>query len=300
MRRIINMLRNLASNILEGRRLSKKIKNTIAEDNAMGRSIAHSPSLSKTEADRLSKLSTDRCVITGKINFDRRPMDVQTELVSLCENSAEIKTSKSFFKAATINVKNHEAALNLLLPGHKEDIHRLVYYHFEYVPVLESIQIIRSVYVGDQATKSQLYHLDYNATNVLKLFIYLSDVDNENDGPFSTIILPKMLRRFVPIFPVHKSRNVEAILSFFGKKLTFYGPAGSSFLVQTSHAFHAGSRVAKNHERLAAIITFRSPNRLRGADNVDAVYPQPEVFDLFKKAIEASVERKYSTMQALD
>ena len=143
-----------------------------------------------------------------------------------CSASANIRQRvklKLFFKTRTIKSVSHEAALELLLADNKRDVIRLVYFHFGYIPILESIQIVKSVHVEREPTKSQLYHLDYNLACVLKLFVYLSDVHNEDDGPFSAIRLLSLIHRLVPVFLIYKSRKLEAILSLLGRKLSFCG-----------------------------------------------------------------------------
>ena len=286
MNRIINAVRTRISHIFAAHRLSNKMQHCIAKDRAIRVSFENSVSPREKETARLVKLAIDHCIVTNPVKFSLPLQELRSALLGLCEYSTESEAPKLFFKTRTIKSVSHEAALELLLADNKRDVIRLVYFHFGYIPILESIQIVKSVHVEREPTKSQLYHLDYNAARVLKLFVYLSDVHNEDDGPFSAIRLPSLIHRLVPVFPIHKSRKLEAILSLLGRKLSFCGAAGTTLLVQTSHLFHSGSRVAKDHERLVAIATFRSPTRCRGSDTVGAVYPQPSVFDFFKDVLE--------------
>ena len=240
--------------------------------------------LASSLAHQIEEIRKYGCVLIKSGN-DCLPENILSKLLSLAIDSDFETAKKDFFQTITISEKNIPKSLDLVLGEKKSEVLKLVYNHFGYVPYIESNTIIRSVYKEETLKKSQLYHLDYNSENILKIFVYISDVRNEKHGPFKAISVPNWLKRIVPALPVHKSKRVEWLFRFFGKELSFNGPPGTIFAVQTSKMFHAGSRVEKGHERLASIITFRSPTRLRGSDVYDFNYPQAMAKTVFKSAL---------------
>lgn len=97
---------------------------------------------------------------------------------------------------------------------------------------------------------SQLWHKDYNDTKMLKLFVYLTDVEEDKYGPFMFIdkIMSTKIRR--PFLSSHFSDDyafsqvsLENVIQVKQKKL-------SVFMVDTSKCYHAGSRLEPGLERL--------------------------------------------------
>ncbi len=105
---------------------------------------------------------------------------------------------------------------------------------------------------------SQRWHYDLADSKTVKLFIYLTDVSTNDDGPFSYI--PKSICRtaVVPQFPVHKSDQDLEKHQILKSAKPVYGPSGTSFLIDTYNCLHSGSRFAPGHKRLAYIATFNS------------------------------------------
>jgi hypothetical protein len=188
---------------------------------------------------------------------------------------------KAFFKTVTMPEEKALESLDVLLGDEKNSALQTIHNHFGYLPYLESVQLVRSVHQDQPLAKSQLFHLDYNARNIVKIFVYLTNVAEPGDGPLLTIRVAKWLKWLIPSFPVHKSQRLEKLLTLLGQRKDFMGQSGDIFAVQTSHLFHAGSRMEKNAERIAAIITFRSPSRIRGADPYTSTYPQQQLKTLF-------------------
>ena len=140
--------------------------------------------------------------------------------------------------------------------------------YFGEVPYLLSVELIRSTATpsGTAWKKSQLWHKDHNDTKVLKLFIYLNDVD-ESNGPFTFIPESATGGRRLPYFPVHKSD--EWIAAHVGgaadRRIT--GSRGTAFFIDTARLLHRGSRIATDRVRLAYVATYTSFAQLVPREN---------------------------------
>jgi len=104
---------------------------------------------------------------------------------------------------------------------------------------------------------SQRWHYDLGDNRTIKLFTYLTDVRDDDDGPF--IFIPHDPHKpRLPWFPVHKTDALVAPTGLLDRKMTVYGKAGTSFLIDTYNCLHCGSRLASGHQRLAAIVTYNT------------------------------------------
>lgn len=125
------------------------------------------------------------------------------------------------------------------------------------IPRLDYVLLTLSRYSPKSFEKSQLWHLDHDDVQVIKLFVYLTDVRDVDDGPFT----------FIPVsasgtlnYSLRSHRNDEEV---FGsgrirvsdvKYLT--APALSVFMVDTARCLHMGSRLSEGHQRLLYTATF--------------------------------------------
>lgn len=105
---------------------------------------------------------------------------------------------------------------------------------------------------------AQIWHRDVNKLSDIKLMIYLTDVNNIDDGPFEILdnshnISKKILYDNDVSFRISdeklKNENIYDKKSFYGKK-------GTCFLANT-RAFHRGVKVSKNY-RLILELYFSS------------------------------------------
>lgn len=112
---------------------------------------------------------------------------------------------------------------------------------------------------------SQLWHLDHDDKRVCKLFIYLTDVDSRDDGPFTFIPAPasrpfrNSLKSHLSDDQVFKKTGADAVKEMIAPRL-------SSFLVNTARCLHMGSRIKSGHRRLLYTATYIQPPR---------IYPEP-------------------------
>jgi hypothetical protein len=128
------------------------------------------------------------------------------------------------------------------------------------VPRLDYVTVTHSKPSGRELKYSQLWHRDYDDVKVIKLFVYLTDVD-DGDGPFTFVPGPAsdkagfVLRSHRPDEEMRRVLDVE-------KAMSIKGPRFTSFMVETSRCFHMGSRVADGHDRLMYTATFISAPRI--------------------------------------
>lgn len=128
------------------------------------------------------------------------------------------------------------------------------------LPRLDYVTITHSRPAEGELRYSQLWHRDYDDTRVVKLFVYLTDVE-ENDGPFTFIPGPQSDRVGFSRRSHRPDADIAAATDL-GAAVRMTGPRLSAFLVETSRCLHMGSRVAPGHERLMYTATFISAPRI--------------------------------------
>jgi len=128
---------------------------------------------------------------------------------------------------------------------------------FGEIPRLDYVLLTLSRYSGGEIKKSQLWHFDHDDVRVVKLFIYLSDVVDDLDGPF-TFIPAEVSDRYGYNIKSHRTDD-----EIFGCGLAkpsdakkMFAPALSVFMVETTRCLHMGSRLAPEHTRLLYTATF--------------------------------------------
>ena len=132
--------------------------------------------------------------------------------------------------------------------------------HYGELPRFDYVSLIHSGPVEGELKYSQLWHRDYDDTKVVKLFVYLTDVGDE-DGPFTFIPGPQSdrvgfsRRSHRADSDIARHVDLGAAVRMMGKKLT-------AFMVETSRCLHMGSRVAPGHERLMYMASFISSPRI--------------------------------------
>ncbi len=148
------------------------------------------------------------------------------------------------------------------------------------LPHLDGVLITYSRHTPNALAYSQLWHKDHDDVRTIKLFVYLTDVNDIDDGPFT--FLPKQTsekfgyrrRSHLPDEDVFSKVPKDSVISIKGPKLT-------AFIVETSRCMHMGSRVAPDHSRLMYTATFIQLPRM---------YPQPK--ELFRfSGKESAIER---------
>jgi|GEM_PF-1574599 len=130
------------------------------------------------------------------------------------------------------------------------------------LPVLDDVLLTLSRPAEDKPLSySQLWHLDHDDKRVCKLFIYLSDVESVEDGPFTFVPASESarfrntLRSHMPDDKVFSRIPRDAVKQMIAPKLT-------SFVVNTARCLHMGSRIAPGHSRLLYTATYIQAPRI--------------------------------------
>lgn len=134
------------------------------------------------------------------------------------------------------------------------------------VPQLDYVLLTLSEGSDAPLTSSQLWHKDNDDIRTLKLFVYLTDVDTPEHGPFT--FLPGRPSDKVG-FTRRSHRPDEKVFNGAVRRQDvreMYGARMSAFVVETSRCLHMGSRLAPGHTRLLYTATFITAPRL---------YPEP-------------------------
>lgn len=130
------------------------------------------------------------------------------------------------------------------------------------LPQLSDVVLTLSQPTPNQALSfSQLWHLDHDDKRVCKLFIYLTDVQDTADGPFT----------FIPAGPSKAFRN--SLKSHMSDARVFaktgpdavkemIAPRLSSFIVNTARCLHMGSRIQSDRSRLLYTATYIQQPRI--------------------------------------
>lgn len=144
-----------------------------------------------------------------------------------------------------------------------ERVLALVSAYFADAPLVDYVHLLYSTHRPGPLKVSQLWHRDYDDAKVLKLFVYLSDCETDEDGPFT--FLPAPASRSIG-FSLHSHRPDAAMGEDMLKKhiRTIKGPRLSAFLVDTGRCYHMGSRVAPGHDRLLYVATFTTFPKFNG------------------------------------
>lgn len=117
-------------------------------------------------------------------------------------------------------------------------------------------------------SKSQLWHYDRDDVKMLKIFVYLSDVEQIEDGPFTFI--RKQNSKKIPNTFFLSHLEDEKVYSHLPKTeiKNIYGTRLSAFAVDTSKCYHMGSRIYKGHSRLLYTALFTAaPSIYKASSN---------------------------------
>jgi hypothetical protein len=136
------------------------------------------------------------------------------------------------------------------------------------LPVITEADFYSSFAVTGPFTKSQLWHCDGDAGDVLKVFIYCDDV-GPKDGPFE-LVPPETSRRVRQAIAYRyagkRYRVADDLMDAHAPRefqIAMEGPAGTAFVVDTTRCFHRGSRIVDPaHRRVAAVICYCPPTAL--------------------------------------
>jgi hypothetical protein len=136
------------------------------------------------------------------------------------------------------------------------------------VPYLCDVQLTQSHSNDkDHWTDSQLWHLDHCDSRTILLWVYLTDVNSEEDGPFVYLNADDSRKVKNSFFPKRVPDEVVTSAGLTPKMQKVCGPRLKAFYVDTARCYHLGSRLKGDHMRLAYIATFITHKPLYPLDN---------------------------------
>ena len=124
------------------------------------------------------------------------------------------------------------------------------------IPWLDYVLLSYSRYAGDDLSSSQLWHRDHDDVRVIKLFSYLTDVQEDGDGPFTFLPRQATDKFGRPILGSHFADAQVFDKVPRSEVKVMKAPSLTSFMVDTAKCLHMGSRMAPGHGRLLYTATF--------------------------------------------
>lgn len=168
------------------------------------------------------------------------------------------KALRSFFTQVTDDSDLHADSIYVrfaLQPA----VQKIVCAYFGHVPYLADVQVLKSHgSSSDTWEESQLWHRDYGDSKMIKLWVYLTDVKQPENGPFT--YLPIAPSRQVPntFIPGRVSDEAMNATGLAAQAVAVYGPRLKTFYIDTALCYHLGSRLQPGQIRVAYIATFAS------------------------------------------
>ena len=125
---------------------------------------------------------------------------------------------------------------------------------FQIVKVLESRGIKQ-----DKWESSQLWHLDYADSRAVWLWVYLTDVNTPDDGPYTYLPVEPSKQVNNDFFP-RRIRDEEIEETDLKQKVQqVMGPRLTAFLVDSTSIYHMGSRLPLGRRRCIYSASFIDP-----------------------------------------
>lgn len=143
--------------------------------------------------------------------------------------------------------------------------------YFNEMPLLTEIKLLHSPITNDEIfTGSQLFHSDFDDSELMKIFIYLNDVDSES-GPLEIVsksitkeIISKSKYRWGQIKQNYKSHDDNLLNLYPNSNIItpLVGDEGTVSIVDTVNCLHRGSR-NPTKERLVLYATYSTRTSFR-------------------------------------
>jgi hypothetical protein len=136
------------------------------------------------------------------------------------------------------------------------------------VPYLAEIALILSHSNDkDQWTDSQLWHLDHSDARTVLLWVYLTDVNTSEEGPFTYLPVEASRKYKNSFFPKRVADESMVAAGLAGEARQVYGPRLKAFYVDTARCYHLGSRLKGAAQRFVYLATFITHKPLYPLDN---------------------------------
>ncbi|MBR0694887.1 hypothetical protein [Bradyrhizobium lablabi] len=150
------------------------------------------------------------------------------------------------------------------------------------IPWLDYVLLSYSRHTGEELASSQLWHRDHDDVRVIKLFSYLTDVEEDGDGPFTFLPRQSTDKFGYPLRSSHfPDEQVFQKVPRSDIKV-MRAPRLTSFMVDTARCLHMGSRMAPGHGRLLYTATFFAFPRMYPGGKLRPFSATPETTPLQK------------------
>ena len=149
-----------------------------------------------------------------------------------------------------------------------------------------------SRHTGEDLASSQLWHRDHDDVRVIKFYTYLTDVEEDGDGPFTFLPRQSTDRFGFPLLSSHfpDERVFDKVSRTEVKVMK--APRLASFMVDTSKCLHMGSRIAPGHGRLMYTATFVAFPRIFPGGRESAVFAHGKYVGLTKVDLGTLIEHR--------
>ncbi|RMZ51023.1 hypothetical protein EB822_05365 [Flavobacteriaceae bacterium PRS1] len=171
-------------------------------------------------------------------------------------NTVDIGRSKTYMREMLVGEDFYSDSVFVKF-ALQNSIIEIVSSYFGQIPYLARIELVLTVgQCHQQWSHSQLWHKDYNDKKMIKFFIYLTDVETDEDGPFTFFPRNISEKLNLPLFPVHKSDSIFVKKQIMHQFKKMKGPRLTTFFIDTYHCYHMGSRLPHGKYRVAFVATY--------------------------------------------
>lgn len=222
------------------------------------------------QRERLALMQRDGCAPAGPDQNPALLAEVCTTLRDRAQNTPiniEAGKGKNFWEHL-LHEEDRSSGSPFLRLAMQPSVLAMACGYFGEAPYLAGIEVYLSHGTHNERwQESQLWHRDYDDQKMFKLFVYCTDVNDENDGEFTYI--PKGVSDTVrgEFFPKRISDEKMAQQIDMTSVRRHRGPAGTCFYIDTRNCYHLGSRVALGHMRVAFTATYLTHASLQPFDN---------------------------------
>ncbi len=220
--------------------------------------------LTDTEKDRVSLLSSDGFVLLPSLITSEQIADIKHYLRDkLCYNRNR-PLQKDLFLPDEAPAGTHIAAYSdmdivncphILRLANDKQVLRVVESYFKCRPTISNISLWWSLKTDGAPEEAENFHRDIDDWRQLKLFIYLTDVD-EDLGPHVFVRGSHSARKYLN---ARRYSDMEIVTTFGAERIvTFTGPHGTCFLENT-FGLHKGTTARKGNRLLFQVLYTLNP-----------------------------------------
>lgn len=175
--------------------------------------------------------------------------------------------NKKFLKTFSIDVRKNENKVFLKFLF-KNNILDIVDTYLGYFYTMNKVYLMHSPNTEFVSGRSQEMHVDGDITNQLKIFVHLSDIDNQS-GPLSALNKTNSSKVIKNLHENNKFQRISMKISdnlidknYFNNLKIFTGKKGLMSIIDTSRCLHFGSRIG-NKDRIVLMYQFLRSNNYR-------------------------------------